>query len=272
MVERRAFLLALGACAAIGVPAGEGPAAASPVSAEPGSFVLGGKRVRFVDLTHELTSDFNFSRTSPRIAIDPIVGSGFAAGMNLNRVLLVEHTGTHIDAPRHFAKDGRSLGEVPLSDLIVPLAVIDLRARAAADPDTALIPEDILLWERLHGRLPQGCCVAINSGWDPLARMGSATGAPAANSRGSPGFSLEAVEMLAASRDVKGIAVDAMTIDRGTNAPAYPVHQFWLRSGRWGIEGLTNLDAVPPAGAVLIVGAAPIKHATGFPIRAMALF
>jgi kynurenine formamidase len=184
-------------------------------------------------------------------------------------VLLVEHTGTHIDVPRHFAKDGRSLGEVPLSDLIVPLVVIDLRARAGVDPDTALTPDDILLWERRHGQLPQGCCVAINSGWDPLARVGSA---PAANLRGSPGFTLEAAKMLASARDVKGIAVDALTLDRGTNAPAYPVHQFWLRSGRWGIEGLTNLDAVPPTGAMLIVGAAPIKDATGFPIRAMALF
>jgi kynurenine formamidase len=269
MVERRAFLLALGASAVAGASIGDDPAVAAPVGAEPGSFVLGGKRIRFVDLTHKLTSDFNFSQTSPRIAMDPIVGSGFAAGMNLNRVLLVEHTGTHIDVPRHFAKDGRSLGEVPLSDLIVPLVVMDLRARAGVDPDTALTPDDILLWERQHGRLPDGCCVAINSGWDPLARVGSA---PAANLRGSPGFTLEAAKMLASARDVKGIAVDALTLDRGTNAPAYPVHQFWLRSGRWGIEGLTNLDAVPPTGAMLIVGAAPIKDATGFPIRAMALF
>jgi kynurenine formamidase len=272
MVERRAFLPALGASAVAGASIGDDPAVAAPVGAEPGSFVLGGKRIRFVDLTHKLTSDFNFSQTSPRIAMDPIVGSSFAAGMNLNRVLLVEHTGTHIDVPRHFAKDGRSLGEVPLSDLIVPLVVIDLRARAAADPDTALIPDDILSWERQHGRLPTHCCVAINSGWDPFTRAGSGNGAPTANLRGSPGFTLEAVKMLVSSRDVKGIAVDALTLDRGTNAPAYPVHQFWLRSGRWGIEGLTNLDAVPPSGAMLIVGAAPIKDATGFPIRAMALF
>jgi kynurenine formamidase len=242
------------------------------VSVEPGSFMLRGKRVRFVDLTHELTSDFNFSRTSPRIALDPIVGSGFAVGMNLNRMLLVEHTGTHIDAPRHFAKTGASLGEIPLSDLIVPLAVVDLRERTAADPDAALTPDDILAWERRHGRLPQGCCVAINSGWDPVARMRAASAAPAGRARGSPGFSLEVAQMLANSREVKGIAADGMTIDRGSNAPGYPVHQFWLRSGRWGIEGLTNLGAVPPAGAVLIVGAAPIKDTTGLPIRAMALF
>jgi kynurenine formamidase len=78
--------------------------------------------------------------------------------------------------------------------------------------------------------------------------------------------------MLAEARSVKGIAVDSMTLDRGSNVPAYPVHQFWLRSGRWGIEGMANLAAVPPVGAVLIVGAAPVKDATGFPVRLVALF
>jgi kynurenine formamidase len=205
-------------------------------------------------------------RMVERRALLLALGACAAAG------LLVEHTVTHIDVPRHFAKDGRSVGEVPLSDLIVPLAVLDLRARAVVDPDMAVTPDDILLWERQHGQLPRGCCVAINSGWDPLARTGRANGTPRSDSRRSPGFSLEAVQMLAASRDVKGIAVDAMTLDRGTNAPEYPVHQFWLRSGRWGIEGLTNLDVVPPSGAVLVVGVAPIKDATGFPVRAIALF
>jgi len=271
MVERRSFLMALGACAALGTPLDDDLAAANPIVQEPGSFVLGGKHIRFVDLTHELTSDFNFSPRSARIVLDPIIGSGFAAGMNLNRLLLIEHTGTHIDAPRHFAKDGASLGEMPLSDLIVPLAVIDLRARAAADPDAALTPGDILRWEQRHGRLPVGCCVAINSGWDPIARWKDIAGNSKSN-RGSPGFSLEAAQMLATTREVKGIAVDAMTIDRGSAAPAYPVHRFWLNSGRWGLEGLANLGAVPPVGAVLIVGAAPVKDATGMPVRAVALF
>lgn len=254
---------------------GSNSAGAKPVAAEAGTFNLGGKSIRFVDLTHELTSEFNFSSTSPRIAMDPIVGSGLASGMNLNRLLLVEHAGTHIDAPRHFSNDGKSLGEVPLSDLIAPLAVIDLRARAVAYPDVALMPDDILLWERRHGPLPAGCCVVIHTGSDPIARiagMRAADSGLATLSRASPGFSLEAVKMLATSRDVKGIGLDATNIDRGSNTPAYPVHQYWLRSGRWGLEGLTNLDAVPPVGAVLMVGAAPIDGATGMPIRALALF
>ena len=230
---------------------------------------LGRRGLAVVDLTHELTTQFNWVPVQPRIAMDPIIGSGFAAGMNLNRIMLVEHTGTHIDAPRHFARDGRSLGEIPVSDLVVPLAVIDLGARTAKDDNAGLEPADVLAWERRYGRLPVGCCVAINSGYDPLPRMREMA---SGGRRGSPGFTPEVSDFLIREREVKGIAVDAMSIDQGNNSPAYPVHQNWLRSGRWGIEGLTNLNAVPPSGALLIVGAAPIKDATGFPIRAIALF
>lgn len=250
------------------------PEAAATVTAPGRSTIRIGKQlINVVDLTHELTGEFNPSPTRPRIAMDPIVGSGYNVGMNLNRLLLIEHTGTHIDAPRHFDNAGRSLGEIPISDLLVPLALFDIRERVAADSDIALMPEDVLAWEKKWGRLPAGCCVAINSGYDMIARAkaAQASGTPA-DFRKSPGFGPEICEMLIRERDVKGIALDTGSIDRGANTPAYPVHQRWLRSGRWGIEFLTNLNEVPPSGAVLVVGAAPIKDATGIPIRAIALF
>jgi kynurenine formamidase len=275
-LDRRALLIGSGmgvAGAAFAV------ASASPVDASvtaPGrtTIRIGGQAIHVVDLTHRLTSDFNVTPGRPRIAMDPIVGSGYDAGMNLNRLLLVEHTGTHIDAPRHFDNGGRSLGEIPIGDLVVPLAVIDIRAAVAADPDAALMPEDVLCWERKWGKLPAGCCVAIQTGFDVAAAhaKAAASGATASGALRMPGFSPEVCEMLIRERDVKGIALELGSLDRGSNVPSYPVHRRWLRSGRWGLEMLTNLDAVPPSGAILIVGAAPIKDATGIPIRAFALF
>lgn len=266
---RRDLLMLLGAgITAAGIQAPQ-QSKAAPIDAEAGSISLGGQKIQFVDLSHRLTSEFNVIPGRARIAMDPIVGSGYDSGMFLNRLLLVEHTGTHIDAPSHFDSEGASLGEMPLSDLIVPLAVIDFSSQFQADPDAALMPDDILDWESRHGRLPEGCCVALHTGWDYSEAMALfAQGVR----RGSPGFSPEAAEMLITERSVKGIAVDAMTIDRGSNSPAYPVHQRWLRSGRWGIEAIINLQSVPPTGAVLIVGAAPIQNATGMPIRAIAMF
>lgn len=266
-VDRRTLLV--GGAIAVAAAAQGARSDAAVIADGTAEVVLGRRPLRIVDLTHALTTAFNWMPARPRIAMDPIIGSGLAVGMNLNRLMLVEHTGTHVDVPRHFSNDGKSLGEIPIGDLVVPLALIDLKAKAQVDPDAGLSPDDILAWERANGRLPDGCCVAINSGYDPIARMRDmATG----GRRGSPGFSPEASAFLIGERKVKGIAVDAMSIDQGRNGPAYPVHQQWLRSGRWGIEGLTNLDAVPAAGALLFVGAAPIADATGIPIRAIAMF
>ena len=41
----------------------------------------------------------------------------------------VEHMGTHIDAPSHFVKGGMPLGDIPLTDLIASMVVIDVREK-----------------------------------------------------------------------------------------------------------------------------------------------
>lgn len=263
----------LGALALLGAAAAPSSGSrAEPVAPGAARLSFRGGPLNVVDLTHELTPEFNFSPTRTRISMQAIEGSGAAVGMNLNLLYLVEHTGTHIDAPRHFANDGASLGQIPIGDLVVPLVVLDVREKAAKDRNAQVTPDDIRDWERRHGRLPDGCCVAMRAGWDPLAERRRGATLPADAARRSPGFGPEAAQMLISERSVKGIAVEAMSIDTGTNGPAYPVHQAWLRSGRWGIEGLTNLAGVPETGAILIVGVAPVHDATGMPIRALALF
>ena len=234
--------------------------------------------MRIVDLSRDL-----YHRTPSYPGQPPIIHGVWKThaearaennGVHGNSVMffsMPDHGGTHIDAPRHFAADGASLGEIPLADLIVPLAVIDLRDKAAASPDAAVEPADIARWERRHGRLPPGCCVAMLSGIDPLTAYPALFGGAGRPPRG-PGFSPAAVEMLLGARSVKGIAVDGLSIDPGPAIPAYPVHRRWLRSGRWAIEAMANLAALPPHGAILIVGAPPLADATGLPIRAVALF
>jgi kynurenine formamidase len=188
--------------------------------------------------------------------------------MRLNELHLVEHTGTHLDAPSHFDVAGKTVGDIPIEDLITPLVVIDIRPRVEVDRNAALIPEDVERWERKRGRLPEGCCIALNAGWDPLA----SGMVPSQANRAHPGFGAEVATMLIERRSVKGIAVESMSLETGSNTTANPVHSLWLRSGRWGIEGITNLGAVPSDGALLVAGVAPIEGATGFPIRAIAVF
>src|SRR5207245_10869047 len=45
-----------------------------------------------------------------------------------------EHTGTHMDAPNHWAsgRDGKDISQVPLTTLVAPAVVLDVADRVAA--------------------------------------------------------------------------------------------------------------------------------------------
>jgi kynurenine formamidase len=48
-------------------------------------------------------------------------------------------------------------------------------------------------------------------------------------------------------------------------ASAFAVHYTWLSTGKWGLENLGNLEAIPPSGATLFVGAPKIAAGSGGP-------
>ena len=65
---------------------------------------------------------------------------------------------------------------------------------------------------------------------------------------------------------IKAIAVDTLSLDFGPS-PDFIVHRTWLPAGRYGIEGLANLDALPARGATIVVGAPKVRGGTGGPAR-----
>ena len=225
-----------------------------------------------VDLTHDL------SETTPYIPVPGItfpfkmttIATLDKHGVAASRWDIHEHIGTQIDAPSHFFADGKALDAIDASQLIAPLAVIDLRERAARDADTAVTVADILAWEKKHGRLPASAAVFLLSGWD--TRIGDARSFLNADDHQTlhfPGFSVEAADFLARQRDVAGIGVDTLSLDPGVDK-AYRAHKAWLGTGKWGVEVVANLGRVPPSGATVFVGAMKVKGATGGPVRLIA--
>ena len=85
-----------------------------------------------------------------------------------------------------------------------------------------------------------------------------------------PGFHVEAVKMLMEETPATSIATDTLSLDFGPS-PDFATHYAWLPSGRFGIECIANLDALPAAGATLIVGAPKHRRGTGGPARLIAL-
>jgi kynurenine formamidase len=148
--------------------------------------------------------------------------------------------------------------------------VIDISSRAARDPDTAVTVDDLRRFERRRGRIPDGALVCMDSGWaakvdDPLEFKGG----DAFPNYHFPGFSLEAAMWLVERRDVTGIGVDTISLDPG-NSQTFPVHVNFLATDRYGLEGLNNLDQIPPEGAVAYVGLIPWEKGSGGPCRVIA--
>lgn len=190
--------------------------------------------------------------------------------ININKWDVMEHTGTHTDAPLHFTERGKSVDAIPVEDFLCPLAVVNIKAKAATDPDAFLTKEDLLAWEAKHGRLPEKSCVVMNSGWGLLLTDPRFTGKDANGKYHTPGFHPEAIEFLLKERSVNGVGVDTLSLDRGIALGQFPAHKAWLGAGRWGVECLANLDSVSPAGAWIFVGAPKVKGGTGGPSRIVA--
>ena len=250
--------------------AGASTVVAAGVAARPAPlFAQSGGISRVVDLTHTLGEDFPTFFGVPGISVNQkfaIADDGF----NLNTWELNEHTGTHLDAPMHFSSgDQDSADEIDIGTLVVPLAVLDVRAKAAENPDYEVRPEDIAGWEAQHGELPAKAAVAMNSGWAAHVGSDRFRNADEDGVMHFPGFHEEAAQMLM-ERDASGIAVDTLSLDHGASQD-FATHYLWLPSNRWGVEALANLDQVPASGATIVVGAPKVKGATGGPSRIIAL-
>lgn len=267
LIDRRGFLKMATSAATVMTAAACTPIVAPPAPAAASQGAISFDRV--VDLTHTLSPSFPTFGGDVRLEMETVVTLA-ADGYNMYRWLLVEHTGTHMDAPFHFSDEGEDAAEIAAENLHGPLAVIDLRARAESDPDTQLTPDDLAAWEAEHGPLPPGAIVALLSGWEQHLNSERFRNADADGVLHFPGFHIEAVEMMLAEREVKGIMVDTLSLDYGASAD-FAVHYRWLPAGKWGIEGVANLGEVPANGAHVIVGGPKIAGATGGPTRIFAL-
>ncbi|WP_206607859.1 cyclase family protein [Ferruginivarius sediminum] len=260
-LSRRNFFRGAGAAALAGAAGAMAPA--GPVRAEPASFT------KVVDMTHTLHPDFPTYFGKPGLGLDTMARLG-DDGFNMNRWSLVEHTGTHMDAPIHFSEDGRTADEVPIEHLVVPLVVVDIREKADSNPDAQVTPDDLKAWVADHGPIPDGACVAMNSGWGRFADSEKFRNADDEGTMHFPGFHIEATQYLLEETSALGMAVDTLSLDFGRSKD-FATHYAWLPTNRWGIECLANLDQLPAKGATLIAGGPKIAGATGGPGRMMAL-
>ncbi|QBJ95712.1 cyclase family protein [Rhodococcus sp. ABRD24] len=286
-VSRRSMLGVVG-LAALGATLTPRTAGATPVPT-PAAPPISITARSIVDLTHTVSADFpvwpgnNSFAMEPVVVIDPPPGpfgslSGSAEGSSgpargeflVNKLTYWEHTGTHIDAPAHKIADGATVEELPIEDFVAPIAVVDISAKAAVDADALLTVADIEAWEREHGRVPARSIVAMHSGWearltDPVRYVNR----DMAGTPHSPGFDPDAVTFLVEARDIVAIGVDTLSLDAASSR-TYGAHVAALGAGKYGIESLANLAALPPVGSTVVVGAPKHRGGSGGPCRVLA--
>jgi len=188
-----------------------------------------------------------------------------------------EHGGTHADAPLHFAKDGRTIDQVPLEEWIGPAIKIDVREQCASDRNYLLSVEDIKKWEKKYGRIPSGAWVIMYTGIDtqfyPDRKKVLGTdkkGLEAIPELSFPAFSRESAEFLTKARKIRGIAIDTPSIDYGKSTEFW-VHRVICGADKLALENIARLDKLPVKGATLYVIPMPIKGGTGAPARVFAI-
>ena len=228
----------------------------------------------FTDLTHAFFPGQPRFPSFPDETRTPL--QGFAQGDDC-QVHLYSHVGqwgTHVDPPVHYIKGGRTLDEIPVSQMLLPLVVLDISARVTSDPDTVPTLSDIDAWEERFGPIPAGSFVALRTDWSKrwpdAARM---------SNRGEdglshcPGWSLDVLTCLIEQRQVTAIGHEQLDTDPGlaVSKGDDSLERYVLSLDRWQIEMLTKLDQLPLAGALVMATWPKPKGGSGFPARVVAI-
>ncbi len=168
---------------------------------------------------------------------------------NLSKLNMGSHSGTHVDAPRHFIQDGVDISQMPLDTMIGPARVIEIRDNRSIRVDE-LSESDIRRGERILFKTHNSSGI-----WERKTFV--------------PDFvslSKEAADFLA-ERKVRMVGIDYLSIGPYHGEGAY-IHRTLLKAGVWIIEGL-DLSQVKPGPYYLICLPLRIESGDGSPARAI---
>ncbi len=232
----------------------------------------------WVDLSHDFSSETIYWPTAKPFTLEVVSAQLTPAGYYYaaNDFSTSEHGGTHLDAPRHFAEGRHTTDQIPLDRLVGPAVVVDVAARADADPDYRLDAATLEEWERTAGRIPDGTIVLVRTGWssrwpDKARYLGTTkTGAAGVAGLHFPGIDSSAARWLSAERRVKAVGIDSPSIDYG-QSKTFDTHRILLAQNIPAFENVTSLERVPASGAFVVALPMKIKGGSGGPLRIAAL-
>ena len=185
----------------------------------------------------------------PAVSITPLLEIERGNACNVSLLTMGSHTGTHIDAPRHFIRDGKSLDEMPLDVTVGRARVIEINNPVVITVEELskhhIQPGERILFKTRNSQK----CWQSNKFVEDFVYI-----------------SLEAARYLAEVA-IKTVGVDYLSVGGfAKNGPE--THLALLQAGTWIIEGL-NLSQVEPGQYELYCLPLKIQNGDGAPARAV---
>lgn len=204
-----------------------------------------------IDLTHSINSDILVYPGTPRPEIElsnNLDNDGFVE----HYLSLSTHTGTHIDAPRHMLKDGKSVDEYRLEKFTGKALLIDCRKYSHLD---------WTLIKKYEKDINTIDFVVFNTGWNLKWNNDSYF------------LDFPVLENIAAEYlsqfSLKAVGFDTISIDPVSDSN-YTNHHIFLKKDILIIENLTNLELIPSKIFKLYAIPLKIEDTDGSPVRAFA--
>jgi arylformamidase len=181
--------------------------------------------MKLIDVTVPLDASLPTYPNNTPFSLEPIKRVARGDSSNVSTLHMSAHSGTHVDAPRHFFDDGTGTEALPLEMLIGRTRVIEVTSRAgiAAEDLSAIdLSEDVRLLIKTHN-----------------SRLWT-----------SPDFHTDYVGVTESGarhlvdRGIKVVGVDYLSIEQ-FRKPGAPAHHVLLGAGTIVIEGLNLLDVDP---------------------------
>jgi len=210
-----------------------------------------------IDLTQPIEPKMPMFPIDPQPIIYPwttIEAHGFAT----NALFMVEHTGTHIDAPSHFIRNKSSIDEINLERFQGRARILNLTNFG----ERALIKSKDIKNAEHGNKIARNEIILIRTDWDRHWRDKKYIAS-------NPGLSADAAQYLV-KKHVKMVGIDTPNIDHPDSAK-FPVHNILLGAEIPIIENLAHLREVPQSTFEFVAMPLKIEHGTGSPVRAVAI-
>jgi len=208
--------------------------------------------MEIIDLSHSIVEGMQIYPGDPSPSISRFLEHE-KDYCHVDQLSLGTHTGTHIDAPYHFIKDGKKINDFPIDHFINSGVLVDVSHKAKNSP---IEEKDI---QPYQSSIQAGDFLIFRTGWDKFFNTKYYKEHP---------FISKAVAELIVQWDISLVGVDALNVDP-TIEDTFLTHDVLLSHDILIVENLCNLKEINQVRGMYSFLPLKLMDTDGSPIRAV---